>query len=132
MIVVKDREKYLITCKILLGDFFGVSPEEAFVELRETDARTAKRLSDASKKSKTEGDEEKIIDVFLAELPGLVVAHSFYKENPEAGKPEVFMSSKEVIDLVADRIAPLERVVSEYSEKVLFTQGKTAEPSSAK
>lgn len=131
MVIVKDKGSYLLTCRVLLGDFFGVSLEEAFVELRETDTRTAKRLSDASKKTKQGGDDSEMVDVFLAELPDLVVAHSFYKPNPDQAKEPELMSGKEVISLIADRLAPFERVVTEYSEKVLFTQGKKSEPSSS-
>lgn len=131
MIIVKDKGSYLVTCRVLLGDFFGVSQEEAFVELRETDTRAAKRMSDAAKKGKQEGDDAKMVDVFLSELPGLVVSHSFYKPNPDPAGEPILLGGKEVIDLIADRLEPFERVVTEYSEKVLFTQGKKSEPSSS-
>jgi hypothetical protein len=131
MVIVKDKGNYLVTCRINLGGFFGVPEEDAFVELREADTRTSKRLSDAAKKAKAEGENSKMVDIFLAELPGLVVAHNFYNPAKE-GQPEPgIMTSAEVIELLADRLPIFEKVAEEYCNNVLFTRGKGSEESSS-
>lgn len=131
MVVVKDKGNYLVTCRVFLGKFFNVPEEDAFIELREADTRTSKRMSDAAKKAKAEGDNSKMVDVFLEELPGLVVAHSFYKPPKEGQTEPEIMTNAEVIELLADRLSIFELVASEYSKKALFTQGKGSGTSSS-
>jgi hypothetical protein len=117
MVIVKDRS-YLITCKVLLGSFFGRDDEEAFVELREPDNFDANRMNVAISQAQKAEDNEPTLAAFREILPHIIVDHSFYTSETDK------MSASAVAELILDRTDLFGAVLSKYSEEVLFTLGK--------
>ena len=117
MVVVKDKS-YLITCKVLLGDFFGRDAEEAFIELREPDNFDMNKMNVAISKAQKDGDNTSTLTVFREVLPRIIVDHSLYKSETEK------MDAEEVAVLVMDKTDMFTAVLDQYSREVLFTLGK--------
>jgi hypothetical protein len=109
--ILNESRDYLVKARIDLAEFFG---EEAWVILKETDTFDAVRLEKAVRA----GDPAENVRVFSSVLPRIIVDHNFFKT--EAAK----MEAEEVQDILVSKPSMFSHVVSEYVDKVLFTQGK--------
>jgi hypothetical protein len=116
MVIVEDS-KYLVSEKILIGQFFGLPEQDAFIELREPDTRTMMKMQKASR---TE-DTEQVVEAFIEVFPKVLVDHSLMKSEKEK------MTAAEVIEVLEKKMELFMYVVTTYSEKVLFTLGKKKE-----
>lgn len=113
MVIVRD-EKYLVSARIPIGQFFSLPDDDVFVELREPETKTTMRLQRASQTN----DIEKVVDAFVEAFPGILVDHSLMKSETEK------MEAAEVINTLAKKLELFMYVFTEYSNKVLFTLGK--------
>lgn len=113
MVIVKD-EKYLVSAKILIGEFFGIPDEDAYVELREPVTKDTLRLQKAAQTNEI----DTIIDAFVETWPRLLVDHNLMKSDEDK------MDSAEVIETLSRKLELFMYVFTQYSERVLFTLGK--------
>lgn len=111
MKVGKDR--FLIKVRVPVGKYFGMEPEDGFIELREPGNEDFHTLQAASK----EGTKA-MMDAFGKVSPTLIVSHNF--EHEEGGA----LTSAEVAEILQVRPVLALAVIEAFTEKVLFTQGK--------
>lgn len=112
--IVQPSGPWLVSEKVLLGDCFGGLPEDAFVELRELSAIDMSRLQ----KALASADEVRNVEAFGEILPRIIVDHNFAKDEATKYSPE------ELRDLIMSKAEAYYKVLRQYSEKVLFIQGK--------
>lgn len=110
MIVEKNR--YLIKAKILIGNFLGAAPDEAFVELREPNTLELYELRE--KWAQAAGDQQKTLMALIDILPALVVSHNLFADE------KTLCSKERAAEIILDKINLFEYVVAEYYDKVLF------------
>lgn len=112
--IVQPAGPWLVSETVLLGDCFGGALEDAFVELRELSAIDMSRLQ----KALASADEVRNVEAFGEILPRIIVDHNIGKDETTKYSPE------ELRDLIMSKAEAYYRVLRQYSEKVLFTQGK--------
>jgi hypothetical protein len=122
MVTVKDKS-YLIKTRILVGDFFGASPEDGFIELIEPDVMDSTRLTQMARKAKTDGDDSVMMVLFRELMPGLISDHSIYATEETKHSPE------EVTKIIFSKMDLVTRVIDQYGREVLFTLGKKSDAS---
>lgn len=110
MIIEKNR--YLIRTKILIGNYFGGSAEDCFIELREPSTKELYELKGRWKEA--DKDYEKIMFALVDLLPSLIVDHNAYLNDKDK------YSTQELVELVLSKLDMFYYVVSEYYDKVLF------------
>jgi hypothetical protein len=112
--MVVDKKRYLVSARILCGEFFDLPAGDAFITMREPDTKTTFHLEQVFKS----GDTQRIVKEFVEAMPDLIVDHNFESE------PGKGLTAAEVAALVADKIDLFLAVVDQYKDKVLFTLGK--------
>lgn len=112
MVIVKDD--YLITARISVGEFFGVPNDDAFIELRELNTMA---MAGFERDLKSQ-DNEQIIKAFVGILPNVIVDHNLMRD--ETNK----LTAAEVAVIIERKLDLFLKVLEEYKDKVLFTQGK--------
>ena len=112
--MVVDKKRYLVSARILCGEFFDLPAGDAFITMREPDTRTTFHLEQVFKS----GDTQLIVKEFVAAMPDLIIEHNFESESGKA------MAPSEVASVVADKVDLFLAVVDQYKDKVLFTLGK--------
>jgi hypothetical protein len=123
MVVVKDR-KYLKTCRVNLGEFFGVAEADAFVELREPSVLEQNALATASAREQAAlargeaPDHTESIEAMKKLVAAAIVDHSLYETE------EKKLPGDQVAAIIFDVSAMFSKVVEVYKEEILFTLGR--------
>ena len=112
-LVKVGRDRFLIKVKVPVGKYFGMEPEDGFIELREPGNEDFHTLQAASK----EGTKA-MMDAFGKVSSTLIVDHNFEHEDGGA------LTAEEVAEILRDRPVLALEVIEKFTEKVLFIQGK--------
>lgn len=112
--MVVDKKRYLVSARILCGEFFDLPAGDAFITMREPDTKTTFHLERIFKT----GDSLQIVDEFVKAMPSLIVEHNFEKQDGG------HLTEAEVTSLVSDKVDLFMHVIDQYKDKVLFTLGK--------
>ena len=112
MEIKEARETGLFSCKVEIGEFFGVEKELEWVQLREA---TAKELS-----SIAVNEASKASEAFVVLLPSLVLDSSFTVDGQKA-------SAADVCKIITDKGTLYGYVLTEWQASLPLAKGKSAQ-----
>lgn len=111
--MVVERNRFLIKTRIVIGSFFGVAPDEVFIEMREPNMTELAELQE--RWAECTGKKGAAVLVLSSYLPAFIFEHNIFGED---GKK---YTSSQVAEIICDRSLLYKHVLAEYYEKVLFT-----------